>query len=851
MSKGLTKLLEISIFIGGFLLIWYCTGEKMFRRRKEIVKENILLILRHLCLEIYKVLNETSKTTKSVYDMIKNEPNTVIELNKLEEVLLNNGYKEKIEEAEKEVLKKFQVSVEDFYEELKNYEKDEQVQKYLNSIKKMYNEALLGIQPKLPSIDENISQDVIINLTSLIYKEKRKIYKAKIDSMIKNNQDFNLNTTFSNSEFFNKLQKSTEHVEEKVIKENSNLVPNLFTFKYLVNYYSDDINFIQKKKYLESKHGEKMIKILKVKKNKKKKKTTKDDDFSNNAFKRTPSKNSLTEDNTSSDRNCFIATPTKQDVTDNNDVYAVSSDISADNNENIMHSYLEHMPSLHHPEDHFMQNVDQNQFEHDPQEVEPIIIHFQQNAQSAKKVAIASHSGDEENLESFYSSSKVENKKNPNDESLFHNVQKDLNVNNIKFENNLEQLDTEYGEDDEAKTDKEQKNDNSQQITFQDWEKTQDICNNRFYEKDIENVQIDQAQHLTNHSEIKKINNNQETKYDAENDGGCDMNEEIPENEPNSIPNEQSDEGRHVKIPPPQQHDITIPSDLSDEKSRETEEVPEEVKSGEALEEVKSGEALEEVKSGEALEEVKSGEALEEVKSGEALEEVKSGEALEEVKSGEALEEVKSGEALEEVKTGDVSEEIKTGDVSEEIKTGDVFEEVKSGEVLEEIKTGDVSEEIKTGDVSEEVKSGEVLEEVKSGEMLEVKCEVSEEIKTGDVSEEVKSGEVLEEIKTGDVSEEIKTGDVSEEIKTGDVSEEVKSGEVLKVKKEELKEEPLKEDPTEGNKHLAMKHTSKKKKSGHKDSKKKKKKKKKKSGKKNSKKKKKIFEKKKKKKKKK
>ncbi|GAB69207.1 hypothetical protein PCYB_146360, partial [Plasmodium cynomolgi strain B] len=412
MGRGLTKLLEISLFIGGFLVIWYVTGEKIFRKKKQIVKENILLILRHLCLEIYKVLNETSKTTKSVYDMIKNEPNTSIELNKLEEVLLNNGYKQRIEDVEKDVLKKFDVTVEDFYEELKNYEKDEDVQKALNSIKKMYHESLLGIQPKLPSINENISQDVILNLTSLIYKKKRKIYKEKIDSMIKKNQDFNLNTTFSNSDFFNKLQKSTEHVEEQVIKENQNLVPNLFTFKYLVNYYSDDINFVQRKKYLESKHGEKMIKILKVKKIKKKKKITKDN-LSNNSFKSTPSQNSLT-DHTSSDRNCFVTPPTKQDDVDNNDLlYGAGSDISAGNNNNAAAPYLEMIPSYHHVKGLYMgqdqgQDQDQDQDHHpdhhqDHDKFEPTapldehIIDFEQSAQNVEEEL--KEKGEEENEE--------------------------------------------------------------------------------------------------------------------------------------------------------------------------------------------------------------------------------------------------------------------------------------------------------------------------------------------------------------------------------------------------------------------------------------------------------------------
>ncbi|ETW35278.1 hypothetical protein PFTANZ_04021 [Plasmodium falciparum Tanzania (2000708)] len=276
-----------------FFFIWYITGEKIFKRKKKIVKENILLILRNLCYEIYTVLCETSKTTKHVYDMLKNESNTTIELSRLEEVLLNNGYKKKIEDVEKNVLKRFNVSVEDFYEELKNYEKDPDVQKYLNSIKKMYNEALLGLQPKLPSIDEKISEDVIINLTSLIYKEKRKIYKTKIDSMLKNNEIIDIQNTLSNAQFFENLHKSTQHVEEQIIKENNNLVPNLFTFKYLVSYYSNDPNFLQKKKYLESKHGEKMIKILKIKTSKKKKKRAhKEDRQSSNSsvsFKSTPS----------------------------------------------------------------------------------------------------------------------------------------------------------------------------------------------------------------------------------------------------------------------------------------------------------------------------------------------------------------------------------------------------------------------------------------------------------------------------------------------------------------------------------------------------------------------------------
>ncbi|KYN93209.1 hypothetical protein PRSY57_0017800, partial [Plasmodium reichenowi] len=293
MNKGLSKILELGFFVGSFFFIWYITGEKIFKRKKKIVKENILLILRNLCYEIYTVLCETSKTTKHVYDMLKNESNTTIELSRLEEVLLNNGYKKKIEDVEKNVLKRFNVSVEDFYEELKNYEKDADVQKYLNSIKKMYNEALLGLQPKLPSIDEKISQDVIINLTSLIYKEKRKIYKTKIDSMLKNNEIIDIQNTFSNAQFFENLHKSTQHVEEQIIKENNNLVPNIFTFKYLVSYYSNDPNFLQKKKYLESKHGEKMIKILKIKTSKKKKKRShKEDRQSSNSsvsFKSTPS----------------------------------------------------------------------------------------------------------------------------------------------------------------------------------------------------------------------------------------------------------------------------------------------------------------------------------------------------------------------------------------------------------------------------------------------------------------------------------------------------------------------------------------------------------------------------------
>ncbi|SBT58794.1 hypothetical protein POVWA2_087820 [Plasmodium ovale wallikeri] len=331
MGKGLHKLLEISVFLGSFLIIWYVTGEKVFKRKKQIVKENILLILRHLCLEIYKVLNETSKTTKNVYEMLKNEPNASIELSKLEEVLLSNGYKKKIEDVEKEVLSKFEVTVEDFYEELKYYEKDQDIQKYLNAIKKMYNESLLGLQPKLPSIDENISPDVIINLTNLIYKEKRKVYKSKINSILKKKEkekgkeneneegkekekekeNININISFGNTEFFEELQKSTEHVEEKIINENRDIIPNIFTFKYLVNFYSNDANFLQKKQYLESKHGEKMIKILKVKK-KKKKKNVKKDNRSNNSFRSTPSQNSLT-DNVSSDKNYYRSRNNKKD----------------------------------------------------------------------------------------------------------------------------------------------------------------------------------------------------------------------------------------------------------------------------------------------------------------------------------------------------------------------------------------------------------------------------------------------------------------------------------------------------------------------------------------------------------
>ncbi|SCM26925.1 conserved Plasmodium protein, unknown function [Plasmodium berghei] len=280
MSTGLGRLLEIGIFVGSFVLIWYLTGEKLFKRKRKIVKDNILLILRHLCFEIYKVLNESSKTTKQVYDMIKSDPNAAIDVSKLEEAILNQGYKKKIEDVEKQVLDKFNVTADDFYDELKNYDKDADVQKSLNSIKKMYNESLLGFAPKLPSIDENISKDVIINLTNLIYKEKRKIYKDKIDSMIKKNEDFDADVTFSDPEFFDKLQKSTEHVEEQIINENSDIIPNLFTFKYLVNYYSNDITFVQKKKYLESKHGEKMIKILKIKKNKKQKKKSNKDSSS-------------------------------------------------------------------------------------------------------------------------------------------------------------------------------------------------------------------------------------------------------------------------------------------------------------------------------------------------------------------------------------------------------------------------------------------------------------------------------------------------------------------------------------------------------------------------------------------
>ncbi|CRH02806.1 conserved Plasmodium protein, unknown function [Plasmodium relictum] len=303
MNNSLYKFLEVSILAGGFFFIWYLTSEKRLKRKKKIIKENILLILRHLCLEIYKILNETSKTSKNVYDMLKDQPNASIELSKLEEVLLNNGCKKKIEDTEKEVLNKFNLSVEDFYDELKNYEKDADIQKSLKSIKKMYNESLLGLQPKLPSIDENISEDIIINLTSMIYKEKRKVYKSEINSMIKKNENLNVDT-FSNAEFFEKLQKSTEHVEEKVIKENINLIPNLFTFKYLVNYYSNNESFLQKKKYLESKHGEKMIKILKIKKNKKKKKVTKDS--SNNSLRSTPSFTSLG-DNQNSDRSVITS----------------------------------------------------------------------------------------------------------------------------------------------------------------------------------------------------------------------------------------------------------------------------------------------------------------------------------------------------------------------------------------------------------------------------------------------------------------------------------------------------------------------------------------------------------------
>ena len=227
----------------------------------RLSKETLCKVTEELLLEFHSVMVEMSQMSVRVRQVLslKGMSDQVSE-EQLVEILMQQGLQEKMEEAQREVLLRHNLSEEEVAQAQIAYSGEPSVSLFASGIEDMFSAASQGELPILPGVNipQELSPDLVISIFEEILLKKSDGYRRVLsESPIHPSMG-----SVPPPELAEKLQKESDKAEEEILKKFHVIIPHKAVFHSAAAIYEKDQGFANERKRQDRIHQAEIMKIM-------------------------------------------------------------------------------------------------------------------------------------------------------------------------------------------------------------------------------------------------------------------------------------------------------------------------------------------------------------------------------------------------------------------------------------------------------------------------------------------------------------------------------------------------------------------------------------------------------------
>ncbi|KAF7459089.1 hypothetical protein HWI79_419 [Cryptosporidium felis] len=250
--------------------VWYITKEKKsYSNNRAINKEEIKQILISISNDVHPIMMDLSHMILSVKKSFNS--GSMEHLKNVEVILSNGGFKEKIIEAQKNVLNRWKIGEEHFERALSSICKiDEEVSLLRLGIDLMYRDSIQGIYPLLPYLGNKIdftknfpiyTPEYIFEIYKRLNIEKERRLRLVIDDLgdpLKYTIRGSNFGAFPSEELSKRLEEANALSEDLILGS----AEEKRIFSHAMALYSREEGFYLKRQQIEQEHSDNILNII-------------------------------------------------------------------------------------------------------------------------------------------------------------------------------------------------------------------------------------------------------------------------------------------------------------------------------------------------------------------------------------------------------------------------------------------------------------------------------------------------------------------------------------------------------------------------------------------------------------
>ncbi|EER17612.1 conserved hypothetical protein [Perkinsus marinus ATCC 50983] len=251
-------------------------GYYLYNRRQRVRKseverlasldlEKLKLITDDLLVDMHGVLMEMAQMTQRVRTALaqKGLSNQMTD-DQLTEMILQQGIQQKLEETQKQVLKKYGVTAEEVEAAQKRYESDEHIQQFEKGIDAMFASATKGKMPIIPGFEmpEALTVDMCLKILEAVNTEKLARFRKTLKEFWQKHPH---PVDADQAELGGALQEANDSAEAAAVARYAEIVVNKAVLHSAVaTYMTKDKAFAKERTRLERTQQLEIVKMIKA-----------------------------------------------------------------------------------------------------------------------------------------------------------------------------------------------------------------------------------------------------------------------------------------------------------------------------------------------------------------------------------------------------------------------------------------------------------------------------------------------------------------------------------------------------------------------------------------------------------
>eukprot|EP00922_Rhytidocystis_sp_ex-Travisia-forbesii_P051559 GHVS01076491.1.p1 GENE.GHVS01076491.1~~GHVS01076491.1.p1 ORF type:complete len:400 (-),score=87.05 GHVS01076491.1:370-1569(-) len=273
-SSFILQVMKVAGLAAGVGVVWYMTSDRFRVRwcsgKQQLTRDSMLSFLTECAKQYHAIFTELAAMAQNVKRSLRSKGiENALPQEEFEAMLLQEGFQHRLKSVQTTLLDNYNCSEQLLQKSADAFKMDEEVLLYVNGIKAMYEDAVDGVLPLMPSmvIPPQLDEKTVLKIISQLHEEKQKLFADVFGAIDSREHCVELPGAgpVPSRELQEKLQAATEQAETAVMERNKTECVNQQTYQHAVAAYSRNEEFKKLKVALEEIHSDVVVKIMRPK----------------------------------------------------------------------------------------------------------------------------------------------------------------------------------------------------------------------------------------------------------------------------------------------------------------------------------------------------------------------------------------------------------------------------------------------------------------------------------------------------------------------------------------------------------------------------------------------------------